>query len=365
MNDYVTIVNDELGWYHAYNDDAKCINKLTNYIITKDIEGRYRVGFPLISINKVKRLLRKYGIDYKVDNEEIYRNEHNNYKNYSNYDKEELIDMDSFKGTFTIQFNDEEPMSFDIGNNINPYADIVRFVIFNEVGTSCEKNNEIVTIIDKKIVNREVNVLEKYKNEFIKKLKKYGGEGFIHGTSLDNLESIFKCGKIYSRQSCIDNNINFKDSANEEILNITSSFVKKCARLYFRPKTPTLIRMYNSGKNDLVLFILDYKLLIDYHLGKISDKKPMSIKSRSYDIGDTTDMYNVVNDFKYDYTFYGWVDKSSEIWDYKSAELLIPDYIDIKYIKEIVFPNNILYNSFINNFSGWDVKTSIRPDLFG
>mgnify|MGYP006284852365 FL=1 len=63
----------------------------------------------------------------------------------------------------------------------------------------------------------------------IKKLKKdYNFKGLYHFTDFKNLDSIFDTGYLKSRFSCKNNNIDFIDAANEEVIGHTKKDVKKC-----------------------------------------------------------------------------------------------------------------------------------------
>ena len=61
----------------------------------------------------------------------------------------------------------------------------------------------------------------------------------FHYTSLENVISILKSGALYSREEAVSRSLLSSDSASSSVLAHTSDAYKSCARLYFRPKTPT------------------------------------------------------------------------------------------------------------------------------
>jgi hypothetical protein len=68
---------------------------------------------------------------------------------------------------------------------------------------------------------------------------------FFHFTDLRNLINILDSGYLFSRASLEEINLSFVNGANSEIIKHTLDDYKHYARLYFRPRTPTLYR--NEG----------------------------------------------------------------------------------------------------------------------
>ena len=76
------------NFYDCINDDAIIINKLFNYKI-KELSKYIRVGFPINSLNRVRKILTKYEINYiTVDNNDITYSKfsRNNYSKYCSND---------------------------------------------------------------------------------------------------------------------------------------------------------------------------------------------------------------------------------------------------------------------------------------
>ena len=340
MGDFVKIINDQIGWYHVYEYDADILHTLTGYFKYKR-NGKDTIGFPIEQIHNVIRKLNIYKINYKIDDDEIIsfcNNQYNNYIYNNGIKKEKVI-----TGSFIIKFNNEIPEKYIIGENINHNAEIIDFVLNNDIGTSCERNEEIVSIIDKKLDvkyykdgflyndnNIRVDVL-KLKEKFIDKIKEYNDYGFIHATSFNNLESIYNLKCLCSRNYLNNNNIKFDDNACHEVLDMTHNFVKSCVRFYFREKTPALYKFYEN--KNICILIFDYNLFLDSKNGFVLNKIPVRDVNR-YNIDKENDLVNLINNFNYNLTFnknYCYDLKK----DYKGAELLINSNVSIKYIKQM------------------------------
>lgn len=66
---------------------------------------------------------------------------------------------------------------------------------------------------------------------------------FYHFTDIRNAMGIIELGWIYGRNNVLENNLMKNDNASESVITISKNKVKDCARLYFRPRTPT---QYNN-----------------------------------------------------------------------------------------------------------------------
>ena len=76
------------NFYDCINDDAIIIYKLFNYKI-KELNKYIRVGFPKSCLNRVRKILTKYEINYiTVDNNDVTYSKfmRNNYSKYSSND---------------------------------------------------------------------------------------------------------------------------------------------------------------------------------------------------------------------------------------------------------------------------------------
>ena len=85
---------------------------------------------------------------------------------------------------------------------------------------------------DYKMIEKQIEELE----------DNYGFDGIVHFTDFSNLESILYNRYLYSREYCNRNNLDFKDIANQEIINDTENYIKNCVRFYYTYKSMTLYR---------------------------------------------------------------------------------------------------------------------------
>jgi hypothetical protein len=68
---------------------------------------------------------------------------------------------------------------------------------------------------------------------------------FYHFTDIHNAIGIIDSGLIYGRNKALEEHLMQSDNASQSVINVTSESVKDCARLYFRPLTPT--QYHNEG----------------------------------------------------------------------------------------------------------------------
>ena len=90
--------------------------------------------------------------------------------------------------------------------------------------------------------------------ELIKKLRKFGFEGFIHTTEIENFKSIVKRGKLIPRSNLERNFTKFEDKAIPSVIFGTNDFVKCCCRFYYAYNTPT---NYTANYKQKVSLVFD------------------------------------------------------------------------------------------------------------
>lgn len=172
MKGIVTFFDDQVGWLHAYNEDAIVISNIVGYKKYDRFNGMLAIGFPRQCLRKVAYALAYYNIGYSIDgigvlkeypnskyNECLdinYVNKHHVFDEIADYITKIVI-----TGEFTIQYNDEEPITMKIGVDINPEAKIVEFVANNEIGESHQfgEDEDIVKIINKNLEIKRINIL--------------------------------------------------------------------------------------------------------------------------------------------------------------------------------------------------------------
>ena len=182
MEGIVTFYNDQEGWYHAYNNDAIVVSNILGYRLFErhnKYNGKVAIGFEKQYFSKVKDALRHYNIGYSIYDDDITI-EYANSK-YNECLDEEFVKPYStegniikslkayrLKGSFTIQYNDESPITLKFDNNSKPYPKIVNYVVDNEVGQEIHIEEDVLKIlskdfelekVDASIDSREVGVI--------------------------------------------------------------------------------------------------------------------------------------------------------------------------------------------------------------
>lgn len=102
-----------------------------------------------------------------------------------------------------------------------------------------------------------------YKKTYIKEklvgvFKKYGFEGFLHTTELENFRLIVKSKKLKSRTELESNGTIFNDRANQEVIDYTNEHIKNNCRFYYYFKTPTNFRANYSRP---VIMVFDESII--------------------------------------------------------------------------------------------------------
>ena len=168
MDGVVNFYEDQVGWYHAYNDDALVVAHVLGYQLYERNGHEHAIGFPIEVLKKVAKYLSYYNIGYNINNINIIEYPNSQYDEClkNDFHRKYVCDdlpikrskKEVIRGKFVIQYNDEELLEKEIGVNINGEAPIVKFVAENDIGTY-NYANEIVKIISKNIEIDEIDVL--------------------------------------------------------------------------------------------------------------------------------------------------------------------------------------------------------------
>lgn len=170
MEGIVTFYNDQEGWYHAYNNDAIVVSNILGYTLFErynQYNGKVAIGFEKQYLHKVTNALMYYNIGYSIYDDGItieyddskyndcldadfvksYRTANNTITQLKPY---------RLKGSLTIQFNDESPITIEFENS-KPYPEIVNFVIENEIGQEIQIGEDVLKIVSKDYELEEVS----------------------------------------------------------------------------------------------------------------------------------------------------------------------------------------------------------------
>lgn len=166
MEGIVTFYADQDEWYHAYENDAIVISNIMGYKKYQRFNGYEAIGFPRLYLKKVTKALSQYNIGYALNDEIITKYNNSKYTeclnteyvniHYISDEVKNYITQTIIKGSFTIQFNDEEPITREIGVDINPDAKIIQFVLNNNEGDILEYYDDIVKILSKNLIIKNI-----------------------------------------------------------------------------------------------------------------------------------------------------------------------------------------------------------------
>lgn len=178
----------------------------------------------------------------------------------------------------------------------------------------------------------------------------------FHFTDVRNAASILGSGRLYSRYQALNHNVMQNDNASRQVINITDHEVVSNVRFYFRPKTPT--QYYNEGyKHPLlryqrdayanvpvpVFFLFDLAKLMTHPDVKFSELSQAGHRAKTF---STVEEFSR---FKFECIYDNTYDNFSKTKDYRHAEILIPNYIDIrKYLHCILCRNSIEQMTLLN-----------------
>jgi hypothetical protein len=197
----------------------------------------------------------------------------------------------------------------------------------------------------------------------------YNFKGLYHFTDFKNLHSIFKTGNLKSRAECQNNELDFLDAADEEVISKTKDKVKECVRFYFKEKTPTLYRNEGIKVNNSKPHIpIPVYLLFDYELIVLENTVFSSCNAASsyVEFGKSTDF---LRNMDWDKIFHRDplpLESSplkSEIISKRQAELLSLTDISLDYLNKVIFRSDADYKRAVNIF-GEKVNFKVDSSIF-
>lgn len=209
------------NFYEVYGEDALILNKIFNYKVKK-VSGSFRVGFPLIALNKVIKKLDELKINYViVENCNLNRKKFN--KNYYEIFKQDISQENSIidelksneKENNNIRKKDANNYHYDkiiIKDNFRIIINIKKFIYYIKKTVLNFPNNE--KVLKDNIIKTLYEILELsyYANELEDKLN-------IQANILAKIKMI----NYYLQESCDKKFISLKklSVSGEFLLNIT------------------------------------------------------------------------------------------------------------------------------------------------
>jgi len=204
----------------------------------------------------------------------------------------------------------------------------------------------------------QMNLL-KYLEEY------YDFDGLIHATPFANFLNIMDDGYVTGRKN---NSHIISDIANQEVINKTNNYVKKCARFYFYKNTPTYYHFNESHPNDLIYLVFDWAIF-SFNSAIIYDGNPAVPRTRCMSTRDyllynrdLIDWENVLSraPFKLD------EDCSDEEFEEKrecirkrNAELDIDGNVSLDYLNKIILKDENQVNVFYDFLDSNGIKPNI------
>ncbi len=256
---------------------------------------------------------------------------------------------------------------------IGDYNEDYKFKLINmkrQTEAKAPKNSLLKTIVYPNDLQ-----IECLKKDLIDILKQYNSLGFLHMTSLNNLQSIYNNGDISCRANLEKRNIVIHDSANESVLEKTPVIFKECARFYLSANTPAVRHFYGPR----CILVCDYDILFAregamYLTSKIATSCygkdfPILVNGRSKHWYNNKGVYinnirKIIKEFDFDSIYNQEYVPIKYYKDLKGAEFLCESCVPLKYIKRIIFRNSEERDWFKNNFSDWNVELIVDIQYF-
>lgn len=235
-------------------------------------------------------------------------------------------------------------------------------------GFDREEMLELINKEKQKRIEEENRKRKEKENRIISICQQYGITGLYHMTHIDNLASILSKGLLshnqarnnnYLRTDIANNDVNVRRSHNEPIHNRP---IHDYAPLYFNPKNPMLY-FRREIQNNIV--ILEFSPLVFLKEGVIFTDGNASVHTTAT-YNSQTQFYSDLNDLnKLD-----WKCINDKWWnDYedgkrkKCAEVLIPDKIELSFLKSIhVFSTET--QNVVSHFQIKDIDIEVTKSLF-
>lgn len=217
-----------------------------------------------------------------------------------------------------------------------------------------KENNSIETY---KIVNhfyqygipQNLDFLDESK--LLNTLLKFGFVGFVHGADMKTVSKILESGYLCSRHYLQENNIEFTDAANQNVIVNTDEIIKKHTRFYYYPKTPTLYNM--CQKHKICLLIFKWNLVKNYECF-FSDGNNASKYTKIYKFEELDDSPNLISWKEiFERGSYNYEDDriNYEVKRRRNAEMLSAEKISLDYLDKIIFKSDGDKNELLNLIS--------------
>ena len=204
------------------------------------------------------------------------------------------------------------------------------------------------------------------------KRKNWWPKYLYHYSDVNNIVSILESNHLYSRKLALEKGLLKVDIASSGIISNTRNRIKSFVRLYFRPKTPTQYR--NEGIRPISQRELDshcpvpiYLIFDSEHLLSLPESKfskgNLAIFGKSF-----TDDLSKLFDFPFDLIYHDTSvydeDEKRKVVAHRNAEVIIPNSLNLNYLKHIVCRSSAEKDTLLNllsddSYQAWKSKITI------
>ena len=177
-----------------------------------------------------------------------------------------------------------------------------------------------------------------------------------HYTDVTNAVGILEKGILYSRAKAESMNLMHNDNASRQVIDMTQTEARSCARFYFRPLTPT--QYYNEGFKHSqlrydqdenantpvpVFFLFDLETLLSLPGVQFSEQKQSGYGS-PLQYGE--DAFSALN---FDYIYSKGPENFTAAKSYRHAEILHQNSLNIDLcLKQVLCRNDIERTTLLN-----------------
>jgi len=180
----------------------------------------------------------------------------------------------------------------------------------------------------------------------------------FHFTNINNAVRILESGKLLSRSDSLHSGSMITDNASSEVMDQTDEVWKNYVRLYFRPRTPTQNknegfrpipqRELNSHCPVPIYFMFDSKKLLSR--ANVSFSKGSLAVNNTSIFSDAANFKKIPFQHVYHDSSFEPSERSTIIY-HRQAEVVIPDELNLAYLKHIWCRSEAEYHTLIHLLS--------------
>jgi ssDNA thymidine ADP-ribosyltransferase, DarT len=171
--------------------------------------------------------------------------------------------------------------------------------------------------------------------------------------NIDVVARILSSGRLLSRAAAMRDGVMLRDSASPEIIAVTPEQWKKCARLYFRPRSPTQFNSegfrpageYHRGAQCPVPVVMLFRA-VDILTRADAQFSNGNLATSAATGDDVTFLRSIPFEQVYHDSWFSWEDRGSIIF-HRHAEVIVPDELDLAALRFIGCRTQAEYETLI------------------